>query len=160
MLTTTSFIGFNRKINGNSMTLKRKNIVRLLFIAVFVGYVLSPLMFPRTGNAYAGILSLDSKTACSSKGLHIIFEKVICFNFIHKDSKEDRSGSTIIVRKSRTIIPEDKIAKLTLLNNLSVAEQSHLIIVSASPSPSEFMSDGTPSNGFYFLSSGLSPPAA
>jgi|SRR5208283_931103 len=142
------------------MILNRKNIASLLFIAVFVGYVLSPLIFSCTGNSYAGILPLDTKTASSSKGLHILFEKVICFDFTHKESKEDRSGSTIIVRKSRTIIPEDKIAKLTLLHNLSVAEQSHLIIVSASSSPSEFTNDGTPSDGVYLLSSGLSPPAA
>lgn len=142
------------------MKLERKKIVGLLFIAVFVVYVLSPLMFPCAGNSYAGIIPFDSKTASSSKALHIYFEKLICFKFIHHAGKEKRSDSEIIIHKARTIIPEDKIVKLTLLHNLSVSEENQTIIISTLLLPFDLPNDGAPSDGFHLLSSGLSPPSA
>jgi hypothetical protein len=141
------------------MKLERKQIVGLLFIAVFVVYVLSPLMFPRAGNRYAGIIPMDSKTASSSKALHIFFEKLICFKFIHNDGKGEHSDSEIIIHKARTIITENKIVKLTLLHNLPVSEENHAIILASLSFSFYLPNDRAPSAGFHFLSSGLSPPA-
>ena len=140
------------------MNLARKKIVGLLIVAVFVVYVMSPLMFPCTGNCYAGIIPLDSKAASSSKALHIFFEKLICFKFIHNDGKGEHSDSEIIIHKARTIITEDKIVKLTLLHNLPVSEENHAIILSSLSFPFYWPNDRAPSDGFHFLSSGLSPP--
>ena len=139
------------------MKFNRKHISKLLFIAVFFVYVISPLMFPCGSNVYSGIMPHDGKKN-SPESIHISFEKLVLFKLDHQGGRTDKSPNGIIIHKSRTILPEDKIEKLTLLHNLSISADGLSIVWNTKPSYSALTDRIYLSQGFNLLSSDLSPP--
>lgn len=139
------------------MKFKGNAIANLLFLAVFIAYVMSPLMFPSTERKM-GIMPVDIKDS-SSKPLHVSFEKLIWLKFSHNAGEKASSESGIIVHKSRSLIPEDKIFKQLRMYNLCASEEEARSVVHYS-SCLRFETDSckAPSPGFRLLSSGLSPP--
>ncbi len=142
------------------MIFKQKNIASLLFIGIFVVYVLSPYMFSSSGNSYAGIVPFDAKDSSSDKILHVSFEKLICLKFANNDGKHGHSNSEVIVHKARTIIPEDKVLKLSRLHILYLSEENPPGFLEVAFNCYSSPAGENQSSGYQSLSSGLSPPAA
>ena len=127
------------------MHFSKKRIVGLFFLASFITYALSP--------------SVSYTCGTIEDVPHIIFGKLAGLILPNSDGKTDH-GFELIVRKTRTLIPEDSIAKLTHLNNISVSEKRFSPPsrqLSFSPGILQFVP--VRAEGFHLLTSGLSPPA-
>jgi hypothetical protein len=142
------------------MKLERKNIVSLFLAAVFLVYVLSPMMFHQDGNSHTGIVPLDYKAASSAKALHILFEKLICIKFARDDGNKGRSTEEIIIHKARTIIPKDTMLKFALLHSMPMSEGNQPDFLPEESGQCRPIYYKALSDNFRLLSSDLSPPAA
>ncbi len=116
----------------------KKRIIGLLFLVSFIAYALSP-------------------SVCYTHGPvgnvpHIIFGKLAGPILTKSDGKN--SGFELIVRKARTLIPEDSITKLTHLKNISISEK-HFSPPSrqSSFSPRILTFARVGAEGFHFLTS-------
>lgn len=137
------------------MRLSRKYILGVLFFTSFAICLLLPLPVSYSKNSLAGNLRPNRIVPPSSEGPLVFIDRTVDSTFERKSDKGAHSGFNIFLLKLRMILEEDCISKIILLNNAVKFVGCHFF------SCSQFrfiLPVLTPSQGFRFSFSGLSPP--
>ncbi len=142
------------------MHLHRKYSIGTFFIGIVVFYLLVPLSLTCSKNGLIEDIPLNGIASLSPKSLHIFPAGLFNPKLAQKGEKDRHSDFEIFLSKIRSILPEDKIAKLMLLENTAESSVGRALCLSRSFRQFRFpLADQSPSPGFQLSYSGLSPPS-
>jgi hypothetical protein len=137
----------------------KKNVFSIIFLLYFVLFAISPLYCSYSAKKIAYLIS-PNNTSCTKENINIFFGEPVCNKFSKKDISHSNATVTILLIKSRAILPEDTSTGVAHFEGISAAE-SCIVPVAYPISKLAILFDGQdPLQDHRPLQSGPSPPSA
>jgi hypothetical protein len=99
----------------------KKNIFSIIFLLYFIVFVISPLYCSYSAKRIAYLISPDN-ASCAKDNINISFGEPVCYKVSRKDISHSNATVTILLIKSRAVLPEDANARITHFEDISVTE--------------------------------------
>lgn len=137
----------------------RRNILGILFFIYFLFYVLSPLCYAEDGLKKSdGGYAITYAAKYGTKNIHVIWEFVLSTLFQKENRENNNSGVQLIIKKDRAVLGSNGIVKIVQPELTETKCNALIYTYEGLSTPAVQLPDYDCRNGFYRLSSGLSPP--